>query len=339
MKKYLFLSTIACAAIMATSCSNEDVNGNEPKGNAIEFGTYIGRNPVSKATVTEDASIKTSGFGVFASMTSGDWDATATPKFMCNQHVTYDNSKSEWTYSPLKYWPQNEKISFFAYAPFSTNGVTFSDKDKVGAPTATVTLQTDIANMVDFVAACAMNQTKPKDNSAVNFTLKHELSRVAFKAKTDVADENTTITLKSVTLGGDQLYGEGVYTFPTTTGGKGSWSYTGKNSTTISVYNGADILRSTNTKDLHTDYLFLFPLDNSITKTGISATLTYTVTTKDDAVGGSTTATEYTKTVYLTALAQGTAYTYTFVVGLDAIKLSASVEGWGTETSEDIQVK
>ena len=51
-----------------------------------------------------------------------------TPNFMCNQQVTYEppkpgESTGTWNYTPLKYWPaqRNDKISFFAYAPYGIN--------------------------------------------------------------------------------------------------------------------------------------------------------------------------------------------------------------------------
>ena len=76
------------------------------------------------------------GFGVFAYYTNGSGynSASSAPNFMWNQKVTYN--AGPWTYSPVKYWPnetangvvdQNsasstggaDKLSFFAYAPFA----------------------------------------------------------------------------------------------------------------------------------------------------------------------------------------------------------------------------
>ena len=37
---------------------------------------------------------------------------------------TLNSNTGGWTYSPVKYWPnnKNDKISFFAYAPYETSG-------------------------------------------------------------------------------------------------------------------------------------------------------------------------------------------------------------------------
>ena len=100
------------------------------------------------------------GFGVFSYYTGennyrnadykwdtgSSWKATKAPtnypNFMYNQELTYDGAapdKKEWIYSPVKYWPNGVdadnnsknpsytatqsaagKLSFFAYAPFTT---------------------------------------------------------------------------------------------------------------------------------------------------------------------------------------------------------------------------
>lgn len=49
-----------------------------------------------------------SAIGVYAYYTgSRNMQKTDTPNFMCNQKVTRTEGSSTWTYSPLKYWPNN----------------------------------------------------------------------------------------------------------------------------------------------------------------------------------------------------------------------------------------
>ena len=164
-KKFLFA---AAALAMLASCSqNDDLNSApvvaEAENNAITFGTYVGGANSTRAgktgSITTDA-LKTGthkdyGFGVFAyytgtatySATNGS-SATLAPNFMFNQQVTWNasaptGSVTNWTYSPLKYWPnevasgsiddQNNdsgndpattdysnggNLTFFAYAPY-----------------------------------------------------------------------------------------------------------------------------------------------------------------------------------------------------------------------------
>lgn len=74
-----------------------------------------------------DTELQASGFGVFCWYTGSDSytdgsDIKSITKdiLMLNQHVTYNNSTGQWTYSPSKYWPLNEaeKLTFRAYAPY-----------------------------------------------------------------------------------------------------------------------------------------------------------------------------------------------------------------------------
>ena len=97
-------------------------------------------------------------FAVFAYHTGADnlttwgvWNGTAAapveisnkyPNFMYNQQMKWDTSVNAWTYDPVKYWPNgidaanttgnpsntateataNQKLSFFAYAPYIKEG-------------------------------------------------------------------------------------------------------------------------------------------------------------------------------------------------------------------------
>lgn len=110
------------------------------------------------------------GFGVVAYHTDAStWAGasnTVIPNFMWNQQVTWSTDNSYWTYSPVKYWPNDfstskvdnkegngegkeawgskngGKVSFFAYAPFvpfSTSSSSFKGKtaSKESSPATT----------------------------------------------------------------------------------------------------------------------------------------------------------------------------------------------------------
>lgn len=250
MKQNYFMGLIACAALTVTGCSNDEINAPQQSqgNNAIEFSTYLGRNAQgSRGTETSTTSIQTSGFGVLAYYTEqANFADTNKPNFMWNQKVTYSNSA--WSYTPVKYWPTkvDDKVSFFAYAPYVENGkntvIELSGKSATGAPTATITLPEDPSQTIDFVAAVQMNKTH--DNSAtaknnVSFTLKHEMTRVKVQAKldksvySDTDDKHKTfVVIKNVTFNDKgQFYKSGKYTFSTTDGERGTWTTTANAST------------------------------------------------------------------------------------------------------------
>ncbi|MBR0489827.1 MAG: hypothetical protein IJJ68_06475 [Prevotella sp.] len=146
------LAVLACF----TACSGSDeavtetpvTPSNNSKNVAVTFNTYVqSGNTQTRATYPSEAAsgsidinrLKSTGFGVFTQHTSNtEWasytDKSTTPfNFMWNQQVTWDGT-SAWTYSPVKYWPNDNNpadnagatgsqehsyLSFFAYAPYA----------------------------------------------------------------------------------------------------------------------------------------------------------------------------------------------------------------------------
>lgn len=138
MKKRLFM--FATAALMLAACSNDGevaVNDvvSQSGPSAVAFDTYTASATKAGQTgVMNTTQLQTTGFGVFASLSNnGDYVSTIGPNFMYDEEVEY--AASAWTYSPLKYWPNEttvdmlnaeghasstatDKLSFFAYAPY-----------------------------------------------------------------------------------------------------------------------------------------------------------------------------------------------------------------------------
>jgi len=172
MKKLVFLA--ASAAIVLASCAKIENGKNIAEIDVpVSLGAYTGTS-VTKAGATGELTndkLKSEGFGVFAYQTTGD-AALATPNFMYNTKVSGDS----WTYSPIKYWPnqiqnggtdsqdpkaqakQADKVSFFAYAPYvdhksslGTTGITALTANNVsGDPKVTYTASTTLDEQVDL---------------------------------------------------------------------------------------------------------------------------------------------------------------------------------------------
>lgn len=230
MKKKLFLGLLAAAAVTFTACQKDEVINEVPQDQPIEFGTYVGRDAQTKASVTDLDKMKVddyTGFGVFAYYTGKNNASDANtamnglnPNFMYHQNVKWDKnstpdniSDDTWKYSPLKYWPEDDiLINFYAYAPFTDlstnptiNVTTISTASATGSPTVTFAVSTEVSQQKDLLYANALNQKQSTESSnGVVLNFNHALSRIGFKAKTTEENENKNqVTVKSISISGN----------------------------------------------------------------------------------------------------------------------------------------
>lgn len=382
MKKFFLFGIIAFAALSVTSCTKDDVIEIMPQ-EAIEFGTYLGHDVQSRGVVLDNGNFNQ--FGVFASYTDGEWTPNSPINFMFNQEVNkvVNNNNITWTYSPLKYWPadQSYKVSFFAYAPYaaSDNGISLvTNNTGTGAPQILYTINDrDLGKMADFVADVEIDHSKKEGvesgidqgDETVSFVLQHELTRVNILAKldrnafgTDVANK-TKVNIKSVEFtGNEKLFAaEGIYTFATKNGNRGTWET--KPTSDGDTINLASILNAQADKQLspyaiqgvsvgtetlvplfkNNEYLFLIPIAGTkglATAGDVKMKIAYDIVTVDSAVNGGYTATPAVKEISLPAeeLKQGFAYLYILTFGLNEIVLSAEVGDWSNagDSYEDV---
>lgn len=143
MDKKFFMGIAAMAALTLVSCSSDDLNSlsdNSSKNEAISFDGYLGRSAVavngSRGSVLDLNALKGTdsdkkGFGVFGYYNTTDHSSSPDQSFEANlfnnEHVTCLNGAADWSYTPLKYWPAQGHIDFYAYAPFET-GKTLNKK-------------------------------------------------------------------------------------------------------------------------------------------------------------------------------------------------------------------
>lgn len=335
MKKIILFGFIAAAAL--AGCSKDETVKALPQENAIEFGTYLGRDAMTKGVeLTNDNLLN---FGVFASYT-GQSDWASSPgiyNFMYDQYVSRVSNTADWTYNPKKYWPttKGDKISFFAYAPhqeddtFTGIAVKTAD-DGAGAPVITYSI--DAANLTtqaDFTADVLMNQVKEgyatldDEDRTVSFELLHELTRLNFTACLDRnafgadAANKTKVNIKSINfVEGGEFYTSADYTFATENGKRGTWS--NKTSADLNIAGllntatpDADdlggyvvpgiLLADTKSVTLFetANYLFLIPTDESGLETAgkVKIEVSYDIVTVDGALNAGHSCTPATKII------------------------------------------
>ena len=219
MKKFYSIAA-AAAAVLVAGCAKNEVIQNPNDQIAVEFGVYAGRSAATKAApIANVANLAAQGgFGVFAYYTGTTNYASsgATPNFMYNQQVTSGDEGVNWSYSPVKYWPNNDtnttnnaatftdKLSFFAYAPYvavslfsenvtdgatgNTVGITHFTGNNVAQgtknPEVTYVVATNPSQSVDFLYNDTDNTDKTKTGATISnkisFNFKHALTRLGF---------------------------------------------------------------------------------------------------------------------------------------------------------------
>lgn len=245
MKKQFLFGMAAVAALC--SCSNNEVmEAPESLQTPVTFGTYVGNSVNGRAAVIDLNGLKNGantdeqtvapGFGVFGYYTEQEaWSTSHTPNFMYNEKISWSTGDNKWGYTPLKYWPNNkeDKVSFFAYAPYdagSASNFAFTTVGSMTAPQFTFTVNSDVKKQQDLLIAKQVNKVKQTtvDNAAittsdkVDFSFEHALARIGFNVQAIVdnvnspttgteagtptagtLDNNTTISVEKVELIGD----------------------------------------------------------------------------------------------------------------------------------------
>ena len=217
--------------VLMVGCSKDEVTpevDTAPEvdtSGAILFTASRPSSYITRRMIENVEALQSAGFGVFAYYTgASDWStagASTIPNFMYNQQVTW--ASEQWTYSPVKYWPNNNYpaddsgatgsesknyLSFFAYAPYKTNEVTyitgFSANDVAGAPTINYTWGAEN----DLLYAAQTDRYKYDDSDDANdngrigetvlFNFRHALCKVQFKVRR--SNSSHTVSLKSLSV-------------------------------------------------------------------------------------------------------------------------------------------
>lgn len=364
MKSNKFLmAAAAIAAVAVSSCTqNEELVALDSQfgENAVSFGTYVG----SRAEqLMNNEKLQETGFGVIASYTAQDaFGDTSLPNFMYNQHVTYNGTT--WEYTPVKYWPNNggDKVSFFAYAPFTsefgTTGITgLSANTAAGDPTLSYVMDTDAAKHTDVLYAVAQKDlTKQAIDGVVKLQFKHAMSRITFerellvdgvantpaaRAAGDLAAE-TTVTINSVTFSSAKFGVSGTLNL-----NDGTWKdvTTGKIAYVLGTSDfveNSNVITNANkgvaqlSKDESSLMIIPVAKDDAENGSNGSITIDYNVVTTDANLDGGESDVHNTITVpFNMPFESGKSYKFLLRVGLTSVKLSAEVLDW--ETGEVVE--
>lgn len=214
MKKQL-MGLAACALILSSCSQNQEIENYEQLNREeVRLAPYVNK---SKASVNFLKDVQESGFKVFAVQhpNEGVSDYSGLPVSMSNIKESWNDNK--WTHDGKYYWPESKALSFFMVAPYSTElsivQPTTADANK--SMTLPVTINDDVKDQIDILAASKLNQTCTGPNAAtVDFTFKHILSRIGFKASMDKEDNlKFKITGLKYSYTSDKVVSSGTYNY------------------------------------------------------------------------------------------------------------------------------
>lgn len=374
---------ILMSAFILCGCSSKIINL-QPEQKEIGFkvsspvmtkSSSQVKSGLTKASSTYTFDVTNCGFGIIAFNTeSQDWssDTNLKPNFMWNQQVV--KQSTTWKYSPVKYWAidNSQKISFFAYAPYSANGeygIRPSANNVSGEPYIDFTLA-EPGNMTDLVANQQIDQTGIDSNGkeqSVSFKLSHILCSMILKVKINKtyikeAGISSFVYIKKLCLKqSDALYSSGRYYFAEQTDSTGRWDLKTsdlsaadidlmpiartaadeKNIDSISGFRGVypSVLEST-AQELFVENqkLYLIPANNrqgTLNNGDISIGVEYSIVTFDSNLECGYVISNNRLTIPLPAgaLKMNTSYTYTIELSAKDVELKGEEKTWGDSKS------
>lgn len=235
------------------ACSNEEpvTTATTTTGTMrpIAFGdAYTAQQTRSSAAYSVEQGIDAGqSIGVYAYYHDNTtWSNEAEPNFMWNQQATCQERGGSFTYSPLKYWPNEseDKLSFMAYFPYTNTDIADDPEnpvtpaatgltplfanDDAGLPTFNFTVKETADEQVDFLLSellpdlpngtGAVSPGNPDDRSTltvtdrVHFLFHHMTSKVEFRivAATEVRNDIAHFRLNSLSV--SHLYKDGTLT-------------------------------------------------------------------------------------------------------------------------------
>ena len=194
---------VLIAQLVLSGCAGEGVEETSSSSSSeINFDAYLGRNASTRAGETNIASLKKSGFGVFARYNHNG----ATSPLMDNEHVTWNGD--HWGYANTRYWPNEGTVDFYAFAPYLENVELVNAPDSIKDNPTCIEF-TSSTSPVDLVWDVQKNKTVPTSSTdgKVKFQFKHALARLGFDitANQELEENGAVIKVEEVKLYGDTI--------------------------------------------------------------------------------------------------------------------------------------
>ena len=371
---------MAMAALTIAGCSQNEVTEINPDADRT-IGLDVYTEVQTRGTETTTSTLKEAdaGFGIFAYKTSKEgWDsekASTTPDFMYNEHATW--TSGSWGYASLRFWPTNDdKITFFAYAPYESNPgegtdqkIILSAQSDKEAPKITFEVKTsnNWKDMVDLVTDCRTtikdltSESNVGNKGTVQFKFSHVLTQIAnVKVKPDVnlgAETRIFVTGLKLSPGSGILYNKAVDF------GTDAWNAISPSASYFSAEqdlsefvnrtgidqwgykkSAVDVSSNTDATALFSEKeaLYFIPVNNQngTAKEGdLSLKISYDVVTKvNDSSNLTSTVTDKEVKLPQGTFKKGTQHTYVLTIKMNAISIAVddNMTGWTSNGESNI---
>ena len=170
--------------------------------------------------------LKTTGFGVYCWYTENNDFTTpraSTYMLMRNQEVTW--ASNNWTYSPLKYWPEtpDELLTFRAYAPYTDAELSYDDNGMPRLPVSVAADDYTNGTQHDPLFGTTQNgllytdynylksgstATSDDTDGTIHWYFHHGMAKLVFKAAINPKSTIEKLTITGITV--TPLYDEGI---------------------------------------------------------------------------------------------------------------------------------
>ncbi len=198
---------IATALVFGACSQNDDNVNNIDVNDKVEIGLrYSAIDKTTRAELKNDWFIaRGNSFGVYGY--KGDTQIFGNASGA--EKVTWDEEESDWTHPTVRYWDKAaDNYAFYAYAPYEATPTSFTDKkfkftvndlfNKVTKTNADIAIAAPLTDLT-YTGSC-FSDAEGHGKGHVEFIFHHILSKLSFKATTDVPEATGKVKIIDLRL-------------------------------------------------------------------------------------------------------------------------------------------
>lgn len=211
------LSILICAVFFSVGCAK--VRPSEyDKCQEIAFSTHV-LNERTKADIRNVGrnigSFSTDlTFGTHAWMLpeGKTWDRNSSESVVYIDKAEVSFSENKWSTSYPVYWPQNDRLTFFSFYPYSLIDYSGFSIDRGGIKIANLTVvPKESSNLFDDIMLSEVVKDCGQSQIVVPTVFSHKLSKIKFKARLNVNNSSDRIRISSIKL--TNIYTQGSFNY------------------------------------------------------------------------------------------------------------------------------